>query len=211
MEWCYDGLGGKIIEWTMENGSPKDHPSLLAFIVGRDGKVFSLLDNGQQYQASSLSKWAEEQANAYEKKHPTTRMPFARGSVRIRREGTDTKASSDEVDEAREKKQPILLYFGRGYHAPKDKVGKREVKRARKFEKGALNSKKSAAQAKGWVLLRFDLADEEHAAFAKQHGVTEAPTLMMWTPAGEKPVTLDRKITTGSLVMKMKKALEPAK
>ena len=42
-------------------GEPQDHPSLLAYVVGRDGKAFSLLSNGQQYQASSLAKWAVEQ------------------------------------------------------------------------------------------------------------------------------------------------------
>lgn len=194
----------------MEQGSKSDHPSVLAFVVGTDGKAFSLLDSGQQYQAGAFVKWAAEQANAYEKAHPSTRMPFARGSVDVRGEGTDRKASSDEIDEAREARKPMLLYFGRGHFDPKDKTGKKEAKAARKFEKAVLNAKKAAAEADGFELLRFDLYDEDHAVLARQFEVTRAPTLLMWMPGDEQPAALGKKITGGGLAAKLKKAKAPA-
>ena len=205
MEWCYDGLGGSIIKWTMENGSPKDHPSLLAFVVGRDGKVVSLLDNGQQYQAGSLAKWATGQVNAYEKAHPSTRLPFVRASVDVLGEGTDLEATCKELAEAQEAGQPILLYFGRAHFEPKDKKAKKERKLSKSLEKGTLNSKTAAKQAEGWALLRFDLADEEHAAFAGTLGVTAAPAILMWLPGTEKPTPIDRKISGHSLAALLKK------
>lgn len=193
----------------MDQGSKSDHPSILAFVVGTDGKAFSLLDNGQQYSASSFVKWATEQANAYEKAHPSTRMAFVRGDVDVRGEDADRKATCDAIDEAREAKKPMLLYFGRGHFEAKDKTGKKENKAARKFEKRVLNNKKAAAQAEGFVMLRFDLFDEDHAVLAKQLEVSSAPKLLLWMPADEKPTALDKKITGGGLAAKLKKAKLP--
>ena len=210
VELCYDGLGGSIIKWLMDNGSkkrdgtPEDHPSLLALIVGRDGEVFSLLSNGQQYQAGSLIKWADAQLAEYEKQHPSTRMPFVSGKVTVDGEGTDAKATCEEIDAARKAKKPMLLYFGRGSFAPKDKQAKKQNKLARKFEKGTLNSKAAAKEVEGWVLLRFDLANEEHAKLAAQFGVSAAPDLLMWLPAAEKPTVLGRTATGGKVAYHLK-------
>ena len=41
VEWLYDGLKGKIIPWTKEHGGKSDDPSIQAFVVGMDGKVFA--------------------------------------------------------------------------------------------------------------------------------------------------------------------------
>ena len=217
VEWCYDGLGGSIIQWTMDHGSkkrdgkPQDHPSLLALIVGVDGKPFSLLSDGGQYQAGSLVKWATEQLDAYEKAHPTTRIPLHRAKVSVRGEGTDKQATCAELDEALEAKKPVLAYFGRGHFDPKDKPAKKEAKRARSFEKGTLNSKTAAKQIAGWVLLRFDMADEDHAVLAASYGVTEAPMLLLFEPGAEKPRLLDRKTTGHSLAGLFKKHKAEAK
>ena len=211
VEWCYDGLGGGIIKWTMEAGSKTDHPSVLAFVVGTDGKAFSLLDNGQQYNAGGFVKWAKTQADAYEKAHPSTRMPFQRADVKVRGEDTERKATCDALDAAREAKKPILLYFGRGHFEAEDKRGKKENKAARKFEKSVLNSKKAAKQADGFVLLRFDLYDEAHAVLGAQLKVPCAPSLLLWMPGDDAPSLLDKKITAGGLAMKLKKAKAPVK
>ena len=189
----------------MDNGSPKDHPSLLAFIVGRDGKVFSLLDNGQQYQAGSLVKWAEAQLDEYEKAHPSTRLPFQRGHVEVNGEGTDKEVLCTEVTAAREAKKPMLLYFGQGHFDPKDKTAKKANKFSRKFEKGTLNSKVAAKEAKGWALLRFDLSEETQKTLADSFGVKGAPELLMWLPGEEKPTVLGRKITGRALAIHLKK------
>ncbi len=196
----------------MDNGSkkrdgktPEDHPSLLALIVGRDGKVFSLLSNGQQYNAGSLAKWAVDQANKYEKAHPSTRIPFVRAKVEVHGEGTDLKAECEEIEKARAANKPVMLYFGRGHFDPKDKAAKKESKLARKVEKGTLNSKTALKQIGGWVLLRFDISDEEHAAFAAAHGVEAAPAFLMWLPGEEQPQPVDRKISGHGLASLFKK------
>jgi hypothetical protein len=187
------------------NGSPQDHPSLLAFVVGRDGTPFSLLSNNQQYQAGSLSKWALEQLSAYEREHPSTRMPFVPAKVEIEEDGTKKTATCPELDAAREAGKPMLLYFGRGHFEPKDKTAKKQNKLARKFEKGTLNSKTAAKEIAGWTLLRFDLSDAEHAVLATQLGVEGAPDLLMWVPGAEKPQVLGRKASGHRLAALLKK------
>ena len=217
VEWCYDGLGGSIIQWTMDqgskkqDGSPQDHPSLLAFIVGRDGKPFSLLSDNRQYQAASLLKWADEQLDAYEKEHPSTALPFIPGHVEIDGEGTDAKATCAEIEKAREAQRPMLLYFGRGSFDEKDKKAKKENKLARKFEKGTLDSKTAAKEAEGWVFVRFDLANTAHARLAATLGVTEAPDLLMWLPADEKPTVLGRTASGGKIAYHLKTYNKAAK
>jgi len=188
-----------------QDGRPQDHPSLLALVVGRDGEPFALLSNNQQYQAGSLAKWALEQLNLYERAHPSTRLPFVPAHVDLEGEGTDEKAVCGEIDAAREAGRPILLYFGRSHFEPKDKTAKKENKRARKFEKGTLNSKTAAKEIDGWVMLRFDLSDEEHAKLARQFGVEAAPDLLMWVPGAEAPSVLGRKVSGQSLAGKLKK------
>ncbi len=205
VEQIYDGLNGKIVKWTLENGNSNHDPSILAFVVRPDGTVFSSLMNGQQYQAGSFAKWAKEQANAYGKAHPSTRLPFARADVTLDGEGTDAKAVSKEFDAARADDQPVMLYFGRGHHAPDDKTGKKQTKAARTFEKKVLDSKSAEKQAEGWVFLRFDLADDLHARLAEQLGVTSAPTLLAFAPEAETPVTLDARTTGAKLAAALKK------
>lgn len=148
---------------------------------------------------------AEAQADAYERAHPSTRLPFIRCKVTIRGEGSDAQAVCKAVDEAREAGKPLLLYFGRSHFAPKDKKGKKESKMARKFEKGVLNSKTAQKECAGWALLRFDLADGNHRAYARSLQVETAPTLLLWAPGAEAPAVLDRRITGHGLAFVMKK------
>jgi hypothetical protein len=186
-------------------GKPNDHPSLLAFLVGRDGKPFAILSNQQQYQAGSLSKWALEQLGLYEREHPRTRLPFVPAKVEVDGEGTDLQASCEECATAHEAGLPIMLYFGRGHFDPKDKKAKKQNKLARKFEKGTLNSKTAQKAAKGWTLLRFDLSDPDHAAYATKLGVKAAPDLLLWLPGAEKPEVLGRQTSGHRLASLFKK------
>jgi len=209
VEQHYDGLNGKIIKWTLANGNANHDPSVLAFVVGPDGKVFASLMNGQQYQAGAFTKWAKQQANAYERAHPSTRLPFARAKVTVSggADGADGAATCEELDAARADEKPVLLYFGRGHFAPKDKTGKKEAKAAQKFEKGTLNSKSAEKYAVGWVLLRFDLADESHAVLAKQLGVESAPALLFFPVGAEAPQALDGRTSGAALGAVLKKHL----
>ena len=83
------------------------------------------------------------------------------------------------------------------------------MKAARKLEKSALDSKKAAAAAEGWVLLRFDLGDESHARLAAGFGVEKAPALVLFAPGAEAGaeagVLLKRGITGASLAYLLKK------
>jgi hypothetical protein len=187
------------------DGSPQEHPSLLAFLVGRDGEPFSLLSNNQQYQAGSLSKWALEQLDLYERAHPSTRLPFLPGKVEIEGEGTAAKATCPDLLAAHEAGRPVMLYFGRGHFDPADKTGKKENKLARKFEKGTLNSKVAEKETEGWTLLRFDLSDEDQRVFATGLGVKAAPDLLLWLPGAEAPEALGRQTSGHRLAALLKK------
>jgi hypothetical protein len=205
VEWLYDGLNGKVVQWTLAQGNTNHDPSILAFVVGRDGKVFASLMDGKQYQAGAFAGWLEEQADAYERQHPSTRLPFVRPKVSVRGEGADARAACADLDEARAAKKPVLLYFGRGSFAEDDKRGKKENKLARKLEKGTLDSKAAEKECAGWVLLRFDLADEAHAVLARGLGVDAAPALLLWAPASEAPDVLDKGISGAGLATLLKK------
>jgi hypothetical protein len=199
VEWLYDGLKGKIIPWTMEHGNKSHDPSCLAFLVGRDGKVVSKCPGGQAYSASGFSKWLSAEVDKYERAHPRTRVPFV-------------VAEPDEFESAREARKPVLLYFGRDSFDKKDSNAKKQAKACRKFEKGTLHSKKAAEQAKAgkWVLLRYDLANKEHAAFAKRLGVAEAPVLVMFPAGAEKPeIFAGAKLKGPNLAYHLKRARAP--
>ena len=205
VEWGYDGLGGKIIKWTMDSGSPSDHPSILAFFVGVDGTVESMLDGGKQYGVGSFCKWLEEQVKAYEKAHPKTRLPFVLTDV-MEADGSYTcKAASD----AHEAGQRVLLFFGRERFDPKDKPAKKEAKLTRSFAKKVLNAQAAEKQKEGFVFLRFDVSDEAHAAYAKQLGPEQIPALFMWLPGESAPTDLGKRISGSGLAQAMKKSREP--
>ncbi len=193
-----------------EGGSPSDHPSILAFLVHRDGTSYSRLDGGKQYAAGSFTGWLEDTLKAYEKDHPSTRMPFVTADVKVRGDGTEREASCAALDEALEAGKPVLLYVGRETFEAKDKAAKKENKAARKFEKTTLNSKTAAKVTEGWVLLRVDMANEVHAVLAAKYDVKAAPTLLMFVPGAEKPEDL-KKVSGNALAYKMKKVVEQLK
>ncbi|MHC4848296.1 MAG: hypothetical protein ACYTEG_07565 [Planctomycetota bacterium] len=200
MEWHYDGLKGKVIGWTKQNGSHHDDPSVLAWLVGRDGKLAAACPGRKAYSASSLAKWLDGELKKYEKLHPRTAVPFAPVEL-------DELGECEALDAARRDNKPVLLYFGR---ETGEKKLKAEVKACRKFEKGTLGSKKAAAEAKGWLLLRFDLADTRHAAFAKKLGVERAPALWMLEPGKKEPTSLGTKLRGANLAYFLKKFSAPA-
>ena len=200
MEWHYDGLKGKVIGWTKQNGSHHDDPSVLAWLVGRDGKVVAACPGGKAYSSSSLVKWLDEELSRYERLHPRTAVPFVAAEL-------DESGVCESLDAARRENKPVLIYFGR---ESGEKKLKKEVKACRKFEKGTLGSKKAATEAKGWLLLRFDLADTRHAAFAKKLGVEAAPALWMFEPGKKEPTSLGTKLRGANLAYFLTKFSAPA-
>ena len=185
VEWLYDGLNGKIIEWTFENGNDNPDPSVLAYLVDRNGKVFSSCPKGQAQSVSGFSGWLEEAIRDYGKKFPRTALPF--DSPEVSMDGRTP--TCETLDAAREAKKPVLLFFGREERNDDNRKARAQVKKSRKYEKSAFGSKKTAEAAEGWVLLRFDLGDRDHAALAKGLGIEAAPALLFFLPGEEKPVS----------------------
>jgi hypothetical protein len=188
VEWLYDGLNGKIIPWTLENGGHSEDPSVQAFLVARDGTVFSRCPDGRTHGASGFSSWLEEEIARYEKKYPRTAFRFDTPDMDL----IDGRPASEAFLAARRADRPILLYAGRDSADRKDRKGLKEVKASRKFEKGTLSSKKAGEAAKGYVLFRIDLADERQARWAKTKGIEKAPALLLYPPGGAEPLDLSR-------------------
>ena len=197
VEWLYDGLKGKIIPWTLENGGKSHDPSAQAFLVARDGSVFDRCPDGRVYSGSSFTKWLAEQAKAYDRKYPRTRVPLQMVDV--------VDGECEAFATARAEKRPILLYVGREETADDDKAARKQVKAARKFERGTLSSKKAAEAAKGWTLLRLNIADKAHAELLKSFGVVQAPALLVFEPGAEKPTDLGTKLKGPNLAYHLKK------
>jgi hypothetical protein len=199
VRWLYDGLSGKIIPWSKEHGGTSDDPSVQAFVLGGDGKVQARAPDSTAYQPGAFAKWLKEQAATYERAHPRTRMPFVRAEVAA---GGETCA---EFTLAREAEAKILLYFGREPTEGADRTAKKEAAAARKFEGKTLDSKSAAEAAEGWTLLRFDLANPDHARFAKTLGVEAAPTLLLFAPGAEEALNLGNRVSASSLTYQVKK------
>jgi len=173
---------------------------VLIWFVGRDGKVFARFQGGRN--ASMVAKWVDEQLKKYEKEHPRTAVPFEPAEC-------DEDGKCEALEDARAEKKPILLYFGRE-PGEKDKGKiKSQVKKCRKFEKGTLSSKKAAAVATGWVLLRFDVANPSHAELMKSFGAKDAPTLVMFEPAAKTPQVLGASLRGANLAFYLAKFSAP--
>ncbi len=175
------------------------------FLVGTNGKATSLLDKGGQYNPGSASKWLKEELTAYERAHPRTRVPLTRSEIEMTGEGDGATYTCKAFDQARKDDAPTVVYFGRDSFQKGDKAGKKQNKRCRSFEKSALGSKKAAKEAEGWTLLRVDLADPVHTGWAKAHGVTEAPAMLLWPKGATEAIPVKRNTTGGSLAFLLKK------
>lgn len=200
VEWLYDGLHGKIIPWTLENGGHSKDPSVQAFLLARDGKVFSRCPDGQANSASGFSRWLQDEIARFEKRYPRTAFRFDTPDVVL----IDGRPASESFLAARREGKPILLYAGRDSADPGDRKALKEVKASRKFEKTTLSSAKAAEAAKGCVLLRVDLADERQARWAATRGIERAPTLLLFLPGGSEPLDLSR-AKGGSLAFHLQK------
>lgn len=194
--WEYDGLHGKVIEWTFGQGNQNPDPSALVWLVHADGRPTADLRGGGQYRAAEMVKWLGESLAKYEQLHPRTRVPFVRVEV-VRKDAKSVVCAAFEA--ARREAKPIALYFGRDRFEEKDRVARAEWKKARALEKSLLDAKLVAAAAGGWVLLRFDLADPDHAAWARERGIAAAPALAIWPRGGEALELLDTSVSPAVL------------
>jgi hypothetical protein len=205
VEWLYDGLKGRIIPWTLENGGTSKDPSILAFVVGSDGAVFAKCPSGSTYRAGAFAKWLEEQAAAFEKEHPRTLVPFVRAGVEMVEKDGEMRPSCHALPAAIRTGRPVLVYVGRDRADEKDRAGRREVKACRAFERKHFGSERNAEAAEGWTCLRFDLADEAHRKFVEGMGFDSAPTVLVFRDGSPEPLDLTKKLRSGSLAYQLEK------
>jgi hypothetical protein len=210
VEWLYDGLNGKVIPWTKEHGGTSDDPSIQVFVVADGGKKVTRAPRDSAYAPGTFAKWLKDEADAFERAHPATRIPFVAAEVAKTQGGTTTTWSCAAIDDARGAKVPVFLYVGRGDSDAADKAAKGEAAASRKLEKGVLDSEVAAKAADGWALVKLDVADPDHFGYAKSLGVEKAPALLLIVPGEEKPQVLDPSIAADSLAFKLKK-LAPRK
>jgi len=175
---------------------------VLIWLVGRDGKLAARFKGGRN--ASMVAKWLDAELKKYEKDHPRTAVPFESAEF-------DEEGKCAALETAREDKKPILLYFGREPGEKDVRKAKSQVKKCRKFEKGTLSSKKAAAVAKGWVLLRFDVSQPAHAKLLASFGIKEAPALVMYGPGAATHVNIGTSLRGANLAYHLARFCEPPK
>jgi hypothetical protein len=211
VEWHYDGLSGKVIPWTRQHGGTSDDPAVQAFVVAPDTGEVARAPRETVYAPSQFAKWLKEQADAFDKSHPATKVPFVAAEVAAVQDGTGTKWSCAAIDEARAAARPVLVCVSRSDRPDADKPAKLQAAASRKMEKTALDSADVAKSLEGWTLLRLDLSDADHAAYAKTLGAEKAPALIAIVPGEEKPQALDTSLAADALAFRIRKLVAPKK
>ncbi len=209
VEWQYDGLNGKVIPWTLENGGKSRDPSAQLFVVSPGGKVAGRCAADKTFVASQAAEWLTEQAAAWEREHPRTAIPFRSAQVSAAADAAVCVA----FDEARAAGRPVLVYVAReGVAENRDekitkelRARRAEAAACREIERGPLDSKLAADAAEGVTLLRLDLGDDAHAKWALAFGVEKAPALLFFAPGEEKPVVLPKTLSGADLAARLKK------
>lgn len=214
-EWHYDGLGGKVITWTRENGGTSDDPAAQAFVTDYDGVVIERAGDDVLYVPAKFARWLSDQAESYERVHPRTRVPFVRVAVSLEGAGENARPKCAELDSASSKERRVLIYVGRDSAADDDAQARSEQNAARKFEKDVLDSKRAADAVAGeregepdWTLLRIDRSKPADAALAARLGVTTAPALVVVAPGFDKPKVLGSVTSGASLAHQLAKLFE---
>jgi len=205
VEWNYDGLKGKVIPWTRKNGGTSDDPAVQVFVVPPDTGDVTRAPRETAYAPSQFAKWLKEQADAFEKTHPRAKVPFAPAEVTAQGDGADRRWTCAALDEARAAGRPVLVYVSRSDRADADKPAKLQAAASHKLEKGALDHGDAAKALEGWTLLRLDLSNPDHEAYAKTLGAEKAPALLAIVPGEEKPQSLDTSLTGDALAFRIRK------
>jgi hypothetical protein len=220
VQWNYDGLGGKVISWTKENGGESDDPNVQAFVLDFDGNVRSRADERAVFTPAQFGRWLKQQSASYAKDYPQTRLQLTRAVVELATPSDDktseSRATCAALETARQSGAPILVYVGHGpaTSGTPSRATKAEIKACVRFESDALNSKQAHMAAKKWTLLRIDRSRPADAALARSLGVTKAPAIVLLpaptkaAPEKRTPVLLDGKTTGLALAHQLKKLVE---
>lgn len=194
-EWLYDGVGGKVIQWTRANGGTSDDPTVQAFVVLPDvapeTRAVTRAPRDALKTPDAFAKWLKEHADAYEKTHPVPRLAYVAGAVRAQGEGTARTCSIPAVDSARKEDRAVLVFIARSETRDSDKEAKAQAAASKKTEKGFLDSDLFARIYQGWTLIRIDIADPDALAYAKSFGVDKAPFYLQFFPGETEPRRID--------------------
>lgn len=199
LRWEYDGLHGKVIPWTLENGGTSKDPSAQAFVIGRDGKVIARAPDSVAYTPTRFAEWLETEFLEYDDAHPRYRAGFRFGRL--------TASSGDTTDGATlalSDDRPTLLFVERTALPDDDRAHTQQSRAATKYATKVLDSKKLTAAVAGVDCVRLDLADAEHARVARALGIDAAPALLFLAP-GAEPESLDVKASASSTAYRVKK------
>jgi hypothetical protein len=209
VEQLYDGLNGKLIPWTKQHGGTSDDPSVQVFVLGNDGKLIERASDADAHAPKQLAKWLAKHAEAWEKAHPKTKVPFTAALVKATGAGAARRAQCEEFDRAQKAGTPVAIYVGREPREGDGGDAKAESVAARKFEKETLGSEEAGKAAAGWTLLKLDRGDADHALWleslpidvASRGRLKAAPAIVLWLPDEAAPVVLDR-MTSGATLAK---------
>jgi hypothetical protein len=210
VEWLYGKLNGPVIPWTKAHGGTSDDPKVQVFVVEHDGRVVARASDADIYEPKPFALFLRDQADAWDRTHPHTRVPFRPVMVIGEGTGAARKLSCPALDEAKETKTPAAVYVWRRGVEGEDAKGKAEGDGCRRFEKDSLGSAEAAKAAEGWALFVLDRADADQAEFAKALGVEAAPGIVLVVPGEPKPVLLDKGISGSNLAYQFRK-YAPAK
>ncbi len=158
------------------------------------------------HQPKQLVRWLTKHADAWDRAHPRTLVPFVGATVRATGGGSDRRVTCDELEQARKSGTPVAVYVGRETREGDDAKAKAEVAAARKFEKEVLCSADAAKAASGWTLLRLDRAEADHATLAQSIGIAAAPAIALYLPDVAAPELLDRMTSATTLTKRFKQA-----
>jgi hypothetical protein len=210
VEWLYGTLSGKVIPWTRSRGGTSDDPKVQAFVVEHDGKLVARCPDADVMEPRALSIFLQREAEAWDRTHARTKVPFLPPEIATEGEGATRKVTCRALLDAKAEKVPAAVYVWKKALPTDDAKGKAESEACRRFDRESLGSAEAAKAAEGWTLVLLDRADADQALLAKSLGVEVAPAVVLVVPGEPKPVVLDRGIGGGGLAVHFRK-YAPAK
>ncbi len=201
VEWLYGTLSGKVIPWTKARGGTGDDPSVQAFVVDHEGKLVERASDAVAHQAREFAAFLLRQADAWDRTHARTRVPFLPPEITAEGEGEARRVACRALVDAAAEKVPAAVYVWRKETPGDDAKAKAEASASRRFAKESLGSAEAEKAAAGWVLVALDRSDPDQARLAKSLGVEAAPAVVLLVPGEAKPILLEKGISGGGLAL----------
>lgn len=191
VEWKYDGIGGRVIQWTKQHGNANDDPSVLVWVLDAKESVIGAPSAGEYQAPGPFAKWLSEMKVEHDRK--TARIPPEMAVQWEESSATVMEGVTSAIDQGK----PVFVYVA----IPQERQDEKEWKAARKeclkFEHGALADKGLAELAAKCYSVRLDFSDDAVKDLVKAWGVKRAPALVLIDP---KKKDAKPKIWTSSTV-----------